>query len=283
MKFSDFKKKQSELTSAIEKMAASPAKKNYEDERFWSFTKDSAGNANATIRFLPQQDLSKSPIVLTFRHGFQSAGRWFIEDCPHTVGEKCPVCEQSTAIWNEDEDTARKYWRAKTYIANILVVDDEANPENNGKVFLWKFGKQLYDIILETLAPEDEDEEGVNVFDFDEGLNFKLKVVQKSGYNNYQKSKFVMSKTAIDEDIQEQVFNSIHDLDEFLDKDKFKTYDEMLQKFTSVIGAKPVAPIQETKPAKTPDPVKSEPVEDEVPWEDNDDDDVDFDALLAED
>jgi hypothetical protein len=281
MNFKDFKAKQGELTDAIKKMAEKP-KTNYTDEREWKFIKDGSGNANATLRFLPQQDLSKSPVLLTFRHAFQNEGRWFIEECPHTIGEKCPVCETSSGMWNSDEDTARQYWRNKVYVANILVVDDEGEPENNGKVFLWKFGKQIYDIIMEAVQPEDEDEEGVNVFDFDKGANFKFKCIQKGGFNNYQKSKFQTKCSAIKEAEQEAVFNAIIDTDEFKAESLFKTYDEILKKFSGVIGinSSPMAeksaqPAKEEKPQfdlKEPEDTSAE-----------DDEEFDFDSLLDDD
>ena len=144
MDFKAFKKQQAALKDSVAKLAQKPTN-NYADDRFWNLTKDTAGNANATIRFLPQQDPSKAPIVLTFRHAFQTEGRWFIEECPHTIGEKCPVCEYSSSLWDSNEDEARKHWRAKGYIANVLIVDDPANPENNGQVKLFKFGKKIYD------------------------------------------------------------------------------------------------------------------------------------------
>jgi hypothetical protein len=292
MNFKDFKKNAKSLSDTVTKMSA---KTSYKDERFWTIAKDAAGNGNATFRFLPQKDLEKSPIVLTFRHGFQSAGRWFIEDCPVTIKEKCPICEHSSSIWSSNEKEARKYWRKKSYIANILMVDDPANPENNGKVFLFKFGKSIYDIIMETVAPEDDDEQGVNIFDFDEGLNFKLKLVQKGEYNNYDKSKFLNTPCEVadgDEDAQEKIYNSIIPFDEFTAKDKFKSYNELVNKFSKFVqGYKsPIeASIEEaveaevSKPETIPStkPKKSAPVEDTE--ESNEDDEFDFDALLADD
>jgi hypothetical protein len=287
MNFAEFKKQQASLKDSVAKLAQKPAN-NYADDRFWNLTKDTAGNANATIRFLPQQDPSKAPIVLTFRHAFQKEGRWFIEECPHTIGEKCPVCEYSSANWESNEDEARMHWRAKGYIANILVVDDPANPENNGKVFMYKFGKKLYDMVMEMVAPEDEDETGVNVFDFDEGVNFKLKLVQKSGFNNYDKSKFVTKSSAIDDSVQETVYDGIFDMDEFFDKKRFKSYDELVAKLNGSQNANSVPSIQdeinknkkavdEKKAAETPVDTGSD---DDV---DQDNEEIDFDALLADD
>jgi hypothetical protein len=287
MNFKDFKKQQASLKDSVAKLAQKPAN-NYADERFWNLTKDSAGNANATVRFLPQQDPAKAPVVLTFRHAFQKEGRWFIEPCPHTIGEKCPVCEYSSANWESNEDEARMHWRNKGYIGNILIVDDEANPENNGKVFMYKFGKKLYDMVMEAVAPEDADEEGTNVFDFDEGVNFKLKLVQKAGYNNYDKSKFVAKATAIPEKTQEAVYDGLFDLDEFFEAKLFKTYDELVAKLAGSNTASAVPSIQDeiaknTKAVAEKKAKEDAPVEDADEDEDEDEEEIDFDALLEDD
>ncbi len=282
MDFKTFKANQAKLQESVTKLAQSPTNQ-YQDDRFWSLKKDTTGNANATIRFLPQKDPSTAPILLTFRHAFKTAGRWFIEECPVTIGEKCPVCEYSQSIWASNENVAREHWRTKSYIANILVVTDEVNPENEGKVFLYKFGKKIYDKVLEIVAPEDEDETSQNIFDFDEGLNFKLKLVQVGGYNNYDKSKFMMKTSPIqngDADQQEAIFNSIHELKEFTDKKKFKTYDELIVKLNGSQAAKTVPPL-ETEYKQT-EPEEKKFGEDDT--DDSDDtDDIDFDQLLNDD
>ena len=288
MDFKKFKKSQKKLKEAITKLAQTPAN-SYADERFWNLTKDSVGNANAIIRFCPQQDPDEAPILLTFRHGFQIQGKWFIEECPNTIGEKCPVCEHSSAIWNSNEKEARKFWRAKSYIGNILVIKDETNPENEGKVFLYKFGKTIYDKIMDRCAPEDVDEEGVNIFDFDEGLDFKLKMIQKGGYNNYDKSAFLFKSSAIsdgDEKKQEKVFKSIIELKEFIDPERFKSYDALLKKLTSFTSAKLVPSIdaemkKEVKKEEKKEAESFDSSDEDI--EDSDaDDDIDFDALLAD-
>lgn len=284
MDFKEFKKQQEQLKESVSKLAQKPVN-NYADERFWNITKDKVGNGSATIRFLPQQDTTKAPVVLTFRHAFQKEGRWFIEECPHTIGEKCPVCEHASAVWNTNEDEGRQHWRSKSYIANILVVADEAVPENDGKVFLFKFGKKIYDKLMDRVAPEDDDEEGVNVFHFDEGYNFKLKLGQVADFNNYDKSKFVMTASAVaggKPKGQEAVYNAIVDLDEFLEKSRFKTYDELVAKLSGSKNATSVPSIQEelnsVKPAaeKIMEPTVTDD-DDEV-----EDEEIDFDALLSD-
>jgi len=291
MDFKSFKKDQSKLKESLAKLAQ-PATNSYADERFWTLKKDKSGNGLATIRFLPQKDPSDSPVVLTFRHAFQTDGRWFIEDCPHTIGEKCPVCEHSSSIWNSNETEARKHWRSKSYIANILVVKDEANPENEGKVFIYKFGKKIYDMVMDRVAPEDGDEEGVNIFDFDEGLDFKLKLGQKAGYNNYDRSSFAFKTSAVSDGKvkdQEAIYNIIYELKEFIDPKKFKTYDQLLSKLTGAKKANNVPSIASEIAQEATKKIETETKED-VPFDpdtDSDDadssDDIDFDALLADD
>ncbi len=283
MNFKDFKKQQQEFTESVKKLIQ-PAKNNYKDDRFWKFTKDAAGNANAIIRFLPQKDLSKSPVQLIYKHGSQIKGRWLIDECPVTIGKKCPICEYAGEIWDSNEDLARKLYRSKRYVANILVIDDPSEPENNGKIFLFSFGKKIYDKILEIIAPEDEDEESFNIFDFDEGVNFKLKITQVGGHNNYDKSKFLLTKKSIGDDKkQEEVFNSLYDLDKFLDPELFKTYETLQQKLNSILNNTNVTTknIQEEIKKET----KLEPVEEvsEENVEEVDEEDIDFDALLADD
>ena len=297
MNFKDFKKNQVALKESVTKMAQKPDS-GYEDARFWSLTKDAAGNANATIRFLPQQDPSKAPIKLTFYHRFKTEGRWFSEECPFTIGEKCPVCEFSSTInWDGSKaeyEEGSKHWRTKGYYANILVVKDEANPENEGKVFLYKFGHSIYKLIEKIIAPKDEDETPLNIFDFDSGYNFKLKMIQKSGFNNYdENSKFVMTASEIadgDEKAQEEIYNSILPFDECYDKKLYKSYEEIQKKFNSLQGATEVPNIQEEmdkikKEQKVVDKTiakkQTEPDLDEDP--DDDEMEIDFDSLLSDD
>lgn len=291
MNFKDFKKNQSKLKESLTKLAQ-PAQNSYADDRFWTITKDKVGNGSAVIRFLSQKDPSDSPIILTFRHAFELDGRWFIEECPYTIGEKCPVCEYSSSIWNSNENLARAHWRSKSYIANILVVKDEANPENEGKVFMFKFGKKIYDMVMDRVAPEEEDEEGHNVFDFDEGLDFKLKLGQKAGYNNYDRSTFAFKTSAVADGKvkdQEAVYNAIYDLSEFVKKERFKTYDQLLTKLTGSQKAKTVPSIQSelvdevTKKPVMEDTTKNvDQPDDNFEQEDGTEDEIDFDALLAD-
>lgn len=290
MSLKDLKALKSKINESLKTLVDSETKKAESpiDDRIWMVTKDSSGNASATIRFLPQKDPSKSPIIKVFRHSLDQKGRWFIEECPFTIGKKCPVCEHSSSIWGDDEDTARKFWRKKTYIANILVVDDPAKPENNGRVMIFKFGQQVYDMIMKVVNCEDALER-LNIFDFDEGYNLKLNCIQLSGYNNYdRKSAFSLKPTAIangDEQAQEKVYDSIYDLSEFLDPKLYKDYSEIEEKLNRYLGVKLEKKqtiedeIKETKKAKAPEVKKKkddDDDDDEFNFSDLDDDDDDI-------
>jgi hypothetical protein len=246
MDFKNFKKGRKKLNSAVNKMKDQNPKFK-KDERFWTPTKDDSGSSNALIRFLPQPDIEQPPTISFFQHGFKEKGKWFIENCPSTFAEPCPVCEHIEPYWDEDTEEsknyARRYSRTKQFIANILVIKDLMNPKNNGKVFLFKFGIKIYEKIEEKVFPESELDEAVQIFDPWEGCAFKLKLRQKSGRNNYDNSEFVSKSepVAADDTGMETIFNQLTDLSEFLAKDKFKAYDKLAKKFNRIMkleGAK---------------------------------------------
>ncbi len=243
MDFKSFKKSRGKLKESVKKMKESGTKFK-KDERFFNLTKDDSGNSNALIRFLPQPDLDKPPTISFFQHGFQEKGKWFIDNCPSTFQNPCPVCEYIQPYWDEDTEEshnyARRYSRTKQFIANILVIKDTVNPANNGKVFLYKFGVKLYNKIEEKLFPESELDEQLQVFDPWEGANFKLKLRQVKKRNNYDNSEFVAKTGPVaptDEQL-EVIFNQMMDLDEFLADDKFPEYDKMTAKFNRIMKIK---------------------------------------------
>lgn len=242
MDFKNFKKDRSKLTKATAKMKDQNPKFK-KDERFWMPTKDSSGSANALIRFLPQSDPNKPPIISYFQHGFKEKGKWFIENCPSTHGNDCPSCEYAQPLWDEDTEESRnlaaKYSRTKQFVANILVIKDLGNPDNDGKVFLFKFGVRIYEKIEEKIFPESELDDPVQVFDFWEGCGFKLKLRQKHKRNNYDQSSWASVKPiAADDKAIEKIYNQLYDLDEFLADDKFKSYEDLLKKFNRVMKIK---------------------------------------------
>ena len=215
---------------------------SYKDDRFWKAEVDKTGNGYAVIRFLPAPPNEDLPWVRVFSHGFQSKGGWYIENCPTTIGQKCPVCEANNELWNsgneDDKGIARDRKRKLSYISNIMVIDDPANPANNGKVFLFRYGKKIFDKINDKMNPQYKDEDAVNVFDFWQGANFKLKIRNVEGYTNYDKSEFSACSPLLDgNDKQlEALWRTEHALQEFVKPDQFKPYGELKTKFQSVIN-----------------------------------------------
>jgi len=236
MRNSDFGK----ISSEFEKIS-NPDTKSYQDNRFWKLEPDKAGNGSATIRFLPRTEGDELPWVKLFSHGFQGpTGKWYIENSLTTIGENDPVGELNSRLWNtgneSDKETARKQKRKLSYVANVLVVSDPKHPENEGKVFLFKFGKKIFDKIMDKARPTFEDETPVNVFDLWEGADFKLRMRKVDGYPNYDQSTF-LEPAAIAEDEEKllSIVNSQHKLSEFLDRKNFKTYEELSRKLASVL------------------------------------------------
>lgn len=248
--FSSLKKNRSALDSLmkeVEKIATPQTQESSKDDRFWQPEVDKAGNGYAVIRFLPSPKGEDLPWVRIWNHGFQGpTGKWYIENSLTTLGKADPVSELNTKLWNSgseaDKETARKQKRRLTYISNIYVVKDPAHPENEGKVFLYKFGKKIFDKIKDVMQPQYEDEEAVNPFDFWKGANFKLKIRNVEGYRNYDKSEFDSTGPLSEDDSKmEKVWNSQHSLQEFLDPKHFKTYEELKSKLDMVLsGATPV-------------------------------------------
>ena len=243
MSFSDFKQRsQNSINDLQKKMEASESKKSYKDDRFWRPELDKSSNGYAVIRFLPAPGEEDLPWVKTYAHGFQGKGGWFIENCPTTVGGKCPVCETNNGLWNSglesDKDIARSRKRKMQYTSNILVLSDSKNPENEGKNFLFKYGKKIFDKIQESMSPEFDDEEAINPFDFWKGADFKLKVRKVAGFVNYDKSEFDSPDALFDGDDEklEEVWKKEYSLTSFTSADQFKSYDDLKEKFGSVVG-----------------------------------------------
>jgi hypothetical protein len=250
----------SKIASEFEKTTnPESTQKSFADDRYWKPERDKAGNASATIRFLPrtvdkmvngEKRTDELPWVKVFSHGFQGpTGRWYIENSLSTLGQNDPVGELNARLWNsttDDNSPARKQARAQkrklSYIANVLVVSDPKHPENNGKVFLFKFGKKIFDKLMDKARPSFEDEEPVNVFDYWEGANFKLRMKQVDGYPNYDASTFEdVSPIADSDEGILAVANSQHWLGEFVQPANFKSYDELKRKLEVVLNGSSAA------------------------------------------
>jgi hypothetical protein len=247
MGFADLKK-QSKLGSLTAKLVKEVEKMNTTggsaDDRLWKLDVDKSGNGYAVIRFLPAPDGEDLPFVKIYSHAFQGPGGWLIDNCLTTLnGQKCPVCEHNSGLWNNGTDAgkemARKQKRKLTYISNIYVVKDPTNPENEGKVFLFKYGKKIFDKITEAMQPEFEDESPIDPFDFWQGANFKLKAKNVAGYRNYDSSEFASQGALLDDDdAMEAIWKKQYSLAEFLSPSEYKSYDELKKRLDSVLGAK---------------------------------------------
>jgi len=242
MGFSDMKKRSGDISSLSDKMEKMNDKKSYKDDRYWRPELDKASNGYAVIRFLAAPGDEELPFARLYTHGFQGKGGWMIDNCPTTLGKKCPVCEANNELWNSglesDKDVARGRKRRLSYISNILVVSDPSNPQNEGKVFLYKYGKKIFDKIQESMKPEFEDESPVDPFDFWKGANFKLKVRKVAGYINYDKSEFESQSALFDGDDSrlENLWKSQYSLQDIIAPTEFKSHEELKEKFDGVVG-----------------------------------------------
>jgi hypothetical protein len=215
--------------------------KNYKDDRFWRPEQDKSGNGFAIIRFLPGVD-NDTPIIPLNSHAFQGPGGWYIENCLTTIGQKDPVVELNTMLWNSgldsDKDIARQRKIKKHWISNVFVVSDPANPQNEGKVFLFKFGAQIKDMLLNAMKPEFEQDEKINPFSMDsDGANFRIKIKRENGYITYKYSKFdSQSDLTTDSNAKDRIAKSQHALKPFNDPSSFKSYDELKTRLNEVLG-----------------------------------------------
>jgi len=244
---SDFATLKKKRGSSLDKLIQETSKLNTTtqraggDDRLWKPEVDKAGNGFAVIRFLPEPAGEDLPWVRVFDHGFQGPGGWYIENSLTTIGQKDPVGEFNSTLWNNGTDAgkeqARKQKRRLKYFSNIYVVKDPANPQNEGKVMLFQYGKKIWDKINEAMNPEFEDESPINPFDFWEGADFKLKIRNVEGYRNYDKSEFDSPAALSDNDENlEKIFNSLHSLNEFVNPKNFKPYAELEAKLNRVLG-----------------------------------------------
>lgn len=274
--FASLKKNRSKSLDKLNAQLEKITTKSYSDPnegKFWKPTRDKAGNGFAVIRFLPAPNGEEMPFVRKWDHGFQGpTGLWYIEDSLTTIGQDDPVSEFNSKLWNSgvesDKDQARKQKRRLKYYSNIYVVKDSANPENEGKVFLYAFGKKIFDKLNDLMNPTFEDEDPVNPFDLWEGANFRLKIRQFEGYPNYDKSEFDEPAPLFDDDEElERVWKEEHSLQELVDPKNFKSYSELKTKLYRVLD------------------LASETTEPSAPsaYESNDeDDDLDLSNLRAE-
>jgi len=231
------------LLGEVKKENAPQEKKSYKDERLWKPELDKSGNGYAVIRFLPAVEGEDMPWAKVWNHAFQGpTGQWYIENSLTTIGQNDPVSELNSKYWNtgieSDKEIARKQKRKLQYFSNIYVVSDSKHPENEGKVFLFRYGKKIFDKIMAAMQPEIEDETPVNPFDFWEGANFKLKLRKVDGYWNYDKSEFEKPSALLNGDDAEleALWGKQHSLKEFTEPTNFKSYDELKTRLNTVLS-----------------------------------------------
>ena len=248
MSFENLKRNRNSISNLISAADAAsgnaPKEKNsYVDERQWKPTVDKAGNGYAVLRFLPATEGNDLPWVRYWDHGFKGpTGQWYIEKSLTSIGQQDPLGELNSRLWNSgveaDKETARNQKRRLKYVANVLVESDPANPANEGKVFLYTFGKKIFDKIMDVMQPQFADEDPINPFDFWEGASFKLKIRNVEGYRNYDKSEFASPAPLMggNDNELEQIYETQYDLFEFIDPANYKSYDELKERLHLVLG-----------------------------------------------
>ena len=290
MSFADLKKK----SGSFEKLQAELDKVNnpvtsFGDDRFWKPELDKSGNGYAVIRFLPQPTGEDLPWVRIWSHAFKGPGGWYIENSLTTLNKKDPVSEYNTELWNSglesDKDTARKQKRILKYYSNVLIVSDPKHPENEGKIFLFRYGKKIHDKLAEVINPQFEDETAYDPFDFWKGANFKLKIRKVDGFWNYDKSEFDGSSEVFDGDEGklEELYGKLYSLTQFLKEDNFKSYDDLKSKLNRTLTGSGVQGTVE-KFTPTPKAVSSAPVETTTPAssDEGEEDTLSYFAKLAD-
>jgi len=304
MSFANLKKSSKtsleKITQQVNKLATPEGGGRENDNRFWQPEVDKSGNGFAVIRFLPAPDGEDVPFVRIFDHGFKGpGGQWYIEKSLTTIGKQDPVSEYNSQLWatgvQANQDQVRKQKRKLNFISNIMVVSDKAHPENEGKVFLFKYGKKIFDKLNAAMNPEFEDEDPVNPFDLWAGASFKLKIRNVEGYRNYDKSEFEKPEPLLDDDAAlEKLWKSEYSLQEFLKEEHFKPYDELKQKLYRVLALDGSAQRavqnasltnldEDEAPAPRVSKTASAPSskKESAPWDSGEDEDLDkFNALL---
>lgn len=242
-KLSEYTAKMTKLTEKLTKLSEVPGQKQ-DNANFWYPAVDKSGNGSAVIRFLPPRLDEDEAIVRRWTHAFKGpTGLWYIENSRTSLGERDPVSEMNSILWNSgDQETARNRKRNLEFFANVYIIKDRENPQNEGKVFIFKFGKKIFDKIQAVMTPEFDDDPSVNPFDLLHGANFKLKIRTKDGYRNYDDSQFDPPSKFLngDEDTIEAVLDNLHPLNQFVRADQFKSYDELKIRLNQVLGVEEV-------------------------------------------
>lgn len=308
MSFSDLRNNKKNTFAKLQKQLEKTTQVGTVDERFWKLTTDKAGNGFAVIRFLPATDGEDMPFVKLYSHAFQGPGGWYIENSLTTLGQKDPLGEYNRELWNSGDEElknqVRKQKRKLSYYSNIYIVKDPANPENEGTVRLFRYGKKIHDKIMEAVNGDElEGRDGINPFCFWTGADFKLRAKKVAGYPNYDSSEFHPAGTLEDlDDAQlESIWQRQHKLQDIVAPEAFKSYEQLEERLNRVLGrkgaaaSKAVETVREAAAAPTPDlsskPSFSKPAAAPAPAPapaptpavEEDDDVMDYFKKLAED
>lgn len=286
----------SSRVNELEKLKTQMEKNNNQgsndSDLYWKPERDKAGNGQSIIRFLPAAEGETTPWITYYDHWFQGpTGQYYVEKSLTTIGQDDPVSEYNSKLWNSgidsDKEVARKQKRRLHYVANILVIKDFANPENDGKVFLYRFGAKIFDKIKDAMNPVFDGDTPVNPFDFWDGADFHIKITNVDGWVNYDKSIFREQKALSENDDQlEQIYNKLTPLSSLIAPDKFKSYTELKTKMNRVLCIEAEeAPLPAKQPERVvardePAPRPSVTVEDDS--SDDDDDTLSFFQGLAD-
>ena len=283
MSFENLKRNRDQISKLIQAAEATNGggeQKSYQDDRFWKPTVDKAGNGYAVLRFLPAAEGQELPWARYWDHGFKGpTGLWYIENSLTSIGQTDPVGELNSRLWNTgidaDKEKARLQKRRLHYVVNVLVVQDPSNPATEGKVYLYKFGKKIFDKIMDVMQPSFQDEKPINPFDFWEGADFKLKIRNVEGYRNYDKSEFSSAAPLLnaDEAKLEEVYGKLHDLSEFTNPKNYKPYDELKAKLMRVLGEQATAgayTVKEEIKLNNPEPAIEPVTAEEISSDDED-------------
>lgn len=299
MSFANLKRNRNSIDKLVQaaQSAGGSEKSSYKDDRQWKPAVDKMGNGYAVIRFLPAAEGQDLPWTRYWDHGFKGpTGKWYIERSLTTLGQEDPVGKLNSKLWNMSDDDksetrkqARDQKRRLHYVANVLVVSDPANPDNEGKVFLYEFGKKIFDKLMDAMQPQYADETPMNPFDFWTGANFKIKIRKVDGWVNYDKSEFDSPSELFggDETKLEGIYNSLHDLSEYTDPKNYKSYAELERKLNEVLGTdKVLTPTQEIQlgnqsPSRTMREAPPQNIEEMVSEEDEDDSQEDVTSYFA--
>jgi hypothetical protein len=278
------------LSKAIEALSQT-SEGSEKVDNLWRPEVDKSGNGMATIRFLPSAEKDGEdalPWVKIFSHGFQGPGGWLIDNCLTTKNQQCPVCEHNSTLWNSgieaNKDVVRKQKRKLNYVSNVYIVSDPKHPENEGKVFLFRYGKKIFDKISEAMNPQFEDEQAVNPFDLWKGANFKLKIRKVEGYQNYDKSEFESAAPlSSDDDELETIWKSQHSLQELTSDKEFKSYDDLKKSLDKVLGLNGEAQKTTVEQVKAKEFSAPKKQAEDSPFKDSvEDDDMAYFSTLAE-